>query len=119
MNGARVDKMISFTGARFEYKNFFSYPNYINVMISLTFLVISCERCSLLPHFIHAWAVQCMSKQLLGVCAADNLSTGLFHYNFIMSLPWILISSNAEAQSMWMRSPATPGQAVVFEQVVL
>ena len=31
----------------------FSYPNYINVMISSIFLVISWERCSPLPHFIH------------------------------------------------------------------
>ena len=33
---------------------FLLYPNYTNVMISSIFLVISWERCSLLPHFIHS-----------------------------------------------------------------
>ena len=32
----------------------FKYPIYTNVMISSIFLVISCERCSPLLHFIHA-----------------------------------------------------------------
>ena len=34
-----------------------SYPKYINMMISSIFLVISWERWSVLPHFIHAWII--------------------------------------------------------------
>ena len=47
--------VISSSGARFYNESSFTYHNYINVMISSIFLVISWQWCSPLPHFIQAW----------------------------------------------------------------
>ena len=45
---------------------FLFISNYINVMISSIFLVISWERCSPLPHFIHSWTELTRTKNVCG-----------------------------------------------------